>query len=179
MPIYEFYCSDCHTVFSFFSATVDTAARPGCPRCGRPELPRKPSTFAAVRGGGGAGEGEEGGEGGPFAGMDEARMERAMASLAGEMEGLGENENPDPRQLAQFMRRFGEAAGMEPGPKLQEMLRQLDAGADPESLDDELGGGTDEDDDAAFSELFQTPGQKAGAKTSRRRPAVDETLYFL
>jgi hypothetical protein len=28
MTIYEFYCPDCHTVYSFFSSTIDTAASP-------------------------------------------------------------------------------------------------------------------------------------------------------
>jgi putative FmdB family regulatory protein len=35
MPIYEFYCPDCHTVFSFFSSRIDTAVRPACPQCGK------------------------------------------------------------------------------------------------------------------------------------------------
>jgi putative FmdB family regulatory protein len=168
MPIYEFYCIDCHTIFNFLSSTVNTEARPACPRCGRPELERKPSRFATVRGGG---ESEpETDETDPFGHLDDEKMEGAMASLAGEMEGLGDDENPDPRQLARFLRRFGETTGLEPGPKLQEMLAKLDAGADPDSLDDE---------NADLSELFQVKKKEAAARARSRRPAVDETLYFL
>lgn len=181
MPIYEFYCPDCHTVFSFFSAAVNTEARPACPECGRPELGRRPSRFATVRAGRG-GEEEEGGGEELIPGLDEERMERAMAQLAGEMGELGgfdgeEEATPDPRQLARFMRRFGEVAGLEPGPKLQEMLRKLESGADPDSLEDDFPE-DGEDDAAAFAELFQL--KKAGGRASRRgRPRIDETLHFL
>jgi len=45
MPIYEFYCVDCHTVFNFFSRRIDTEKRPSCPRCGRPGLERRLQQF--------------------------------------------------------------------------------------------------------------------------------------
>jgi hypothetical protein len=34
MPIYEFYCEDCHTIFNFFSKNVNTTKKPN----GRPAL---------------------------------------------------------------------------------------------------------------------------------------------
>ncbi|MEZ5312265.1 MAG: hypothetical protein R2862_00750 [Thermoanaerobaculia bacterium] len=43
VPIYEFYCRACNTVFSFFSSRVDPGVRPACQSYGAPELPRKPS----------------------------------------------------------------------------------------------------------------------------------------
>ena len=180
MPIYEFYCPDCHTVFSFFSPRVDTEARPPCPGCGRPELGRRPSRIATVSRLGSAGEGGEESES-PIPGLDEQRMERAMEQLAGEMEamgGLDGDESPDPRQLARFMRRFGDVSGLEPGPKLEEMLRQLESGADPDSLDDDFDGAGEGDDAAAFAELFKT--KRAGGRGTRRgKPRIDETLHFL
>ncbi len=51
MPVYEFYCPDCHAIFNFFSRRVDTETQPACPRCGRPELGRQASLFAISRGG--------------------------------------------------------------------------------------------------------------------------------
>jgi hypothetical protein len=75
------------------------------------------------------------------------------------------------------MRRFGEVAGLEPGPKLQEMIRKLESGADPDSLEEEFPD-EGEDEGEAFAELFQV--KKPGGKASRRgRPRVDETLHFL
>ncbi len=50
MPVYEFYCADCHTVYNFFSQSVNTAKRPTCPKCGRPELERRASLFAISKG---------------------------------------------------------------------------------------------------------------------------------
>jgi putative FmdB family regulatory protein len=34
MPVYEFYCEPCHTIFSFYSKTVRSSKdNPVCPRC--------------------------------------------------------------------------------------------------------------------------------------------------
>lgn len=168
MPIYEFYCRDCHLLLNFFSARVDTDARPECPHCGRPGLERRPARFATLRGGDG-GEGEEAPEE-----LDEGRMEAAMDSLLGEMEELGESE--DPRHLARMLRSVGEASGLEPGEKMREILGRLEAGEDPESLEDEmedLG-----DDEEGLSELFRRR-REGGAAPSARPPGVDEELYFL
>lgn len=172
MPIYEFYCPDCHTVFSFFSARVDTEARPACPRCARPDLGRRPSTFAVARGGGE--RAEEGGEGLPE-GLDEARFESAMSSL---LEGLPEGAEEDPRTMAKLMRSFGEAAGVEPGPKMEEMLRRLEAGEDPDRLEEELGGGEGEEgaEDSPLGDFFQA---KKLARSRTSKPRIDKELHFL
>lgn len=175
MPIYEFYCPDCHTVFSFFSSSIDTSARPSCPRCGRPELERRPSRFAALRGG--AKDKDEADEGSPFGDLDDERMERAMASMAGEMAGLGEGDGAeDPRALARMLRKFGDATGLAAGPRMEDMLRRLEAGEDPDELESEMGGGEEGGDDDDLSEFFQV---RKTAKARQRRPRVDDTLYFL
>lgn len=172
MPIYEFYCSDCNTVFSFFSKSTDTETRPDCPRCNRPELERRPSRFAIGKP---ASEDSAGMEDDPFAGMDEDRLEQAMMSMAGEMESMGEGDE-DPRAMARFLRRFGETMGMEAGPRMEEMLSRLESGEDPDALEQELGG---EDDEGDLSEWFQLR-KKAGELRDRmKRPRVDDTLYFL
>ena len=58
MPIYEFYCADCHAVFNFLARKPDTKKRPKCPRCGRPKLDRKVSRFAISKGRSEPGEGD-------------------------------------------------------------------------------------------------------------------------
>jgi putative FmdB family regulatory protein len=171
MPIYEFYCPDCHTIFSFFSVAINTEARPACPRCGRPDLGRRPSTFATLRRG--TGEGTEGEEDPALGGLDEERLEGAMESVLGDMD---ESAEEDPRAMARLMRRFTEAAGMAPGPRMEAMLRRLEAGEDPEALEDELGDGEGGEDDL-LGEFFQA--KKAARARRTGRPRVDKELYFL
>ncbi len=189
VPIYEFYCPDCHTVFSFFSSRIDTAVQPACPQCGRPELGRRPSRFAALKGskpgaGGDAAAGELD-ENDPLGGLDEEKMAGVMESLAGEMEGMDEGAQQDPKQLAQFLARFQEATGLEAGPKMEEMLARLKEGADMDELEAEMGGagpegaGSDEGEGGGaddFSDFFRA---KRAAAARRKAPRVDETLHFL
>jgi putative FmdB family regulatory protein len=174
MPIYEFYCLECHMLFNFFSATVDTASSPACPRCGRSPLARRPARFATLsRTVDGQQDDELGGED-PLAGLDEERLERAMEAMAGELDRMGDEE--DPRQMARFFRTFGDAAGMKLGPRMEEMLQRLEAGEDPDSLEEELGGVEGEASED-MDEWFQLK-EKARSLRSRR-PRVDEKLYFL
>ncbi|MDH3402303.1 MAG: zinc ribbon domain-containing protein [Acidobacteriota bacterium] len=164
MPIYEFYCSACHALFSFYSARVDTEKRPSCPRCGTPELERKPARFATL---GGAAEGEDGEP-------EDARLDRAMAQLAGELESAADGD--DPRQMARMMRRLGEASGLDLGSGMESMIARLEAGEDPDALDDEMAEleGAEGSD---AGELFRLR-RRAAARRSRR-PTVDDELYFL
>jgi putative FmdB family regulatory protein len=179
VPIYEFYCADCHTVFSFFSARVAPEARPTCPRCGRPELPRRPSRFATISARAATEpEGAGGIEDPLFGQVDEERLEHAFEAMASEFEGLeagGEGAEPDPRQMSRALRRFTELTGLEAGPKMRDMLDRLERGEDPESLEADLGTGEAGDEDLA--EFFQLRSKLAAARS--HRPKVDETLYFL
>lgn len=171
MPIYEFYCPDCHTVYSFFSSRIAPEASPDCPRCARPALGRRPSRFATPRG-----RTEEPAAGGDdlFAGLDETRLEAAMEQLAGEVGDL-EGEGPqDPRQVSRFLRRFSDLTGLEAGPKMRDLLERLDRGEDPDALEAEMGGGEGDDD---LAELFRL--KPAALARRLRRPKIDETLYFL
>ncbi len=165
MPIYEFLCADCNTLFNFFSARIDTEARPTCPRCSR-QLERRPATFATLKHRGDA-------EPDPFDGLDENALDRAMEAMAAEVEGGGDQE--DPRAMARVLRKFGEASGMEMGPRMEDLLARLESGADPDALEAELGDELDSDE--SLEGLFQV--RKALAAEIRRRPRVDEQLYFL
>jgi hypothetical protein len=100
-----------------------------------------------------------------------------MDSLAGEMEGLSDAEAENPAHLARFFRKFGEASGLEPGPRMEEMLRRLERGEDPDELEEEYGGDPESSDEEMLGEFFQLKKQ-AQARRSRK-PAVDDTLYFL
>jgi putative FmdB family regulatory protein len=175
LPIYEFYCVACHTVFSFFSARVAPEARPACPRCGRPKLPRRPSRFATLRPGRSE-SGEEAEDLDPLAGVDDARLERAFESMASEFESLDGAAQPDPRQLSRVLRRFTELTGLEAGPKLRDVLDRLERGEDPEALEGEMAGGEDSADED-LSEFFRLKSKVLARRAAR--PRVDETLHFL
>jgi putative FmdB family regulatory protein len=175
MPIYEFYCAACHTLFNFFSPRIDTSTRPSCPRCGRPELERRPARFATLKRSSGAESEAEGEEDNPFPGLDEERLERAMESMAGELEKAGDEE--DPRQMARFFRRFGDVAGMRLGPRMEDMLRRLEKGEDMDALEEEMGGGGVEGAEGELEDWFQL--KETAKRLRQRRPKVDETLYFL
>lgn len=167
MPIYEFYCPDCHVIFSFLSRRINTRKKPDCPRCGRSKISRKPSTFAISR------QLEESDDD-PLANMDEDRLEQAMASLASEAEGLDED---DPRQAARFMRRLYDAAGLEAGAGMEEALRRMESGEDPDEIEEELGDVLEEEDPFAGGSSG-----KSKIKALRRKylPArVDPHLYDL
>lgn len=162
MPVYEFYCADCHTIFNFLSRRMNVDRRPACPRCGRLELERQVSRFAVSKG-----RKDEPAEGMPD--IDEARLGKAVMNLASEMEGMDEN---DPRQMARFMRKLTEASGLSPGPGIEEAINRLEAGEDPERIEAELGDLVD----------TETPFTRQGIRGLRRKltpPAHDETLYTL
>ena len=164
MPIYEFYCPGCHRIFSFLARRPAGSRVPPCPRCGKRGLERQASRFAVSRGRAEAPVDDDGPEG-----LDEGRLEQAMASLAGEMDRVDQD---DPRQMAGLMRRLYQATGLALGPGMDEAIRRLEAGEDPDEIEDEMGDVLEQED--PFS-----AGGAPGLKGLRRRlpPSRDETLY--
>lgn len=162
MPIYEFYCTSCNTVFSFFSRTVNTTKIPSCPKCRR-RLKRQMSLFAK----GSGRKGDEVGDGMPP--IDEAKMERAMAMIAGEAEKLDEN---DPRQTAQLMRKFSDATGLSLGSGMDEALNRMEKGEDPDRIEADMADLLDSEEP-----FLKTGKGKRGVR--KPKPRVDETLYDL
>jgi putative FmdB family regulatory protein len=171
MPIYEFYCPHCHRLFNFLSRSVNTDTVPPCPLCQGKDLARRVSAFAISKGR----KEEPAQASGPEPDIDEARLERVMESMAGEMQGIDEN---DPRQGASFMRRMFEAAGVPVAGGMEEALRRMEAGEDPEKIEAEMGDVFDVD---PFSGLgAKDPGEAArGLAALRRRlpPSLDPELH--
>jgi putative FmdB family regulatory protein len=164
MPIYEFYCSDCNTIFNFFSRTVNTKKRPKCPRCKIKTLTRQVSLFSVT----GRAKEESDIEDLPF---DESKMEQAMRMLAGEADKIDEE---DPRQAANLMRKLSDMTGMKLGPGMEEALSRMEGGEDPEKLEAEMGDLLENEDP------FILPGRKGKDVTAKRpAPFKDDTLYDL
>lgn len=165
MPLYEFYCSDCHRIFNFLSRSVNTSKRPSCPKCRRPRIERKVSSFAISKG-----LSEPAADGMPD--IDESRMEQVMSELANDAEGMSED---DPRQMAGMMRKLYDATGLKMGGGMEEAIRRMEAGEDPDKIDQEMGDLLEEEDP------FLAGGGRS-LKNLRRKlspPSVDDTLYDL
>lgn len=164
MPIYEFYCPDCNTIYSFLSKRVTTSERPSCPTCeSGKKLEKQVSAFSSI------GNVEEGDAGGdlPF---DEQKMERALEQLAGEAESVSED---NPRQAAELLRKFSNMTGMELGDGMREALARLEEGEDPEAIEAEMGDALENEDPFNMSE-----GGAGGQRRRRPPPAKrDATLY--
>lgn len=165
MPIYEFYCGKCNTIYNFFSRSVNTEKVPDCPKCKHARLQRKVSLFAAITG-------RAKGDGETDCGMppiDESKMEKAMAMLANEADKISED---DPRQAARLMRKLSEATGLKMGAGMEEALSRMERGEDPEAIEQQMGDLLEGEDPFVFE-------QKSRAACKKASPNVDETLYDL
>ncbi|NEV60845.1 FmdB family zinc ribbon protein [Thiorhodococcus minor] len=174
MPVYEFYCPDCHTIYNFFSRRVDTQTRPMCPSCGRPELDRQASLFA-ISSGRADGDDAAGDDDLP-PGMDEEKLMSAMASMAGELEHL---DDEDPKQAALAMRKLFQASGLKMGDAMSEAIRRMEAGEDPDQIDAELGDALEQEDPFSAGGGKQTIEALKQMRRDLLPPKRDETWYPL
>lgn len=172
MPIYEFYCPDNNKVYSFFARSL--AHRDSLPRCpdgAHLKLHKCVSGFAVT------GRAKEpsahGGED-----LDDPRMEAAMAEMEREMASMDE-ENPDPRKMGQLMRRMASLTGEKLPAAMEEMVGRLEAGEDPEKLEQEFG-----DLDGEMDGFGEDPGDAGDEATASRNlwhrirgPRRDPVLY--
>lgn len=156
MPIYEFLCPPCNTIFSFHSFRVDTAKVPACPKCGHADLRRVPSAFGVATSRPDSSAGDAGDD------ADDPRLEREMMRLASELEGMDDS---DPRQMARAVRKMTELAGEPITPAMEEMIRRLEAGEDPDRIEEELGDALEEEAEAAGGAVGGAP------------PSRDDRIY--
>jgi putative FmdB family regulatory protein len=163
MPIYEFYCARCNTIFNFFSRSVNTGKVPGCPRCKARKLQRRMSVFSVI-------SAQRDKTDDTLPPIDETRMARAMEMLGREAEKV---DGDDPRQAAAMMRQISEAAGLRLKPEMEEVLSRMERGEDPEKIEEEMGDLLDGDDPFSLEGMSRKKGNRGSA------PRVDETLYDL
>lgn len=165
MPIYEFFCQPCNTIYKFFSQRVNTEKIPKCPKCGYEKLKRRPSLFAAITGS----RKEEGELDKNMPPIDESKMEKAMGMLAKEADKINED---DPKQAAQLMRKLTEATGLKIGAGMEEALHRMEKGEDPEKIEEEMGDLLEQEDPF----ILESKGKNV---TKKPKPKVDDTLYDL
>ena len=165
MPIYEFFSPDTNKVYSFFARSLSQRDRvPRCPDKPGARMERMVSRFAVT------GRAEE--KQASSAGGADPRMERVMAEMQNEMSGIDES-NPDPKALGRMMRKMTEATGQPMPKEMEQMIRRMEAGEDPEKLEEEFGD--------AFEGMDMpgedTPGEPGSPRHSFRRPVRDPALY--
>jgi hypothetical protein len=169
MPIYEFYCPDNHRIYQFYARSLAQGGTvPKCPDNPKFRMRKVLSAFAV----GGSGH-PEGGEGAAAA-ADESpgggRMEAAMGAMEREFSGVDEN---DPKAMGRMMRRMAEITGEKMGGDMEEVVRKLEEGADPESLDEQLGAEPAEGD----PRTSPAGGESRRRTRTRHVPSRDPKLY--
>ena len=167
MPIYEFACPNCRVIFSFLAKTTRPDRPPACPKCRGRRMHKQVSRFAAPKGvQEPAGPGPAGGDE-PGAGVDEARMMRAMGELERDMDHLDEN---NPRHMAHMMKKMKDL--MPPGSVPKELdiaIKRLEKGEDPESIEADMGD--------VLGGLLGPEGAEGGSAGGEAAYAKDSGLY--
>lgn len=162
MPIYEFYSPDTNRIYSFFARGFSQAKKiPRCPDRPGARMERLLSKFAVT------GRAKE--KSAPAA--TDSRMERVMAEMERAIGGVDEN-NPDPRAIGRMMRAMAGATGQPMPSEMEQMVRRLEAGEDPEKLEEEFGDAFDAMDPGSQPD----PGERA-PRAKAHRPSRDPTLH--
>jgi hypothetical protein len=142
MPIYEYYCADNHTIYQFYAKTVAQGqTTPKCPDNPKFRLKKLVSAFAITSGG----AKDETREKEPAAGAEanDPRMEAAMSAMETEFSNVDEN---DPKAMARMVRRMSELTGEKVDGQFEEVVRKLEEGTDPESLEETFGSKSEPED---------------------------------
>ncbi|MBK8475102.1 MAG: FmdB family transcriptional regulator [Opitutaceae bacterium] len=177
MPIYEYYCPENHKIYQFFAKTLAQGQTlPQCPDNPAYRMERMMSAFAitgrnaepaaapsAATGMESEGRSDTGDVGGE---PEDARMESAFSEMEREMDGVDEN---DPRAMGRMMRRMSELTGEKLDEQMEEVVRKLEEGTDPDLLEEQMGGAFPEGEDGDAS------GGMGGGR--RGAPMRDPQLY--
>ncbi|QYM77650.1 FmdB family transcriptional regulator [Horticoccus luteus] len=140
MPIYEYYCPDNHTIYQFFAKTLAQGQTvPKCPENPKFRMRKIVSAFAINTGGKRIEDGTNPDPSAAFGGGEQGdpRMDAAMGAMEKEFANVDEN---DPRAMGRMMRRMAELTGEKIDGEMEEVVRKLEEGADPDSLEEQLGG---------------------------------------
>ena len=181
MPIYEFHSPDSGKIYSFYAPSTSYAdLRPLCPDGKNKKMVKLLSGFSIT------GKREELPEVSsdsdpedPFAGMDPDQANRMMKELENSIAGMDED-NPDPKQMGSLMRRMCELSGENMDEPMEEVVRKLEEGMNPEELEERMGDLMGNEDDGESPESPDDGNESAQSKLKRllmKRPQRDPTLY--
>jgi hypothetical protein len=173
MPIYEFYCPKNNKLYSFYARSLAMAQKtPRCPDNPKWKLERVISSFAVT------GRAKEKPDAPPGGDDMDPRMEAAMMQMEREFGGM-DTENPDPKMLARMMRKMAALTGEKMPGRLEEMMGRMEAGENPEKLEEEYGDALDEMDasEPGAADNEEGKAMKEQWRKLRKRPMRDKTLY--
>jgi hypothetical protein len=174
MPIYEYYCAGNNTIYQFFAKTLAQGGT--IPRC--PDNPAYPlvkmlSPFAvAKKSPGGEAEGPAAA---PGDAAEDSRMEAAMSAMESEFSQVDEN---DPRAMGRMMRRMAEMTGEKIDGDMEEVVRKLEEGTDPDALEEQFGAGeAGADEEGAATPAAAREEARHRFRARRLPPNRDPKLY--
>jgi hypothetical protein len=129
-------------VYQFYAKTLAQGRTvPPCPDNPKYLMRKVVSSFAVTKGGKSedapAAPAPVGGDA-----AEDARMEAAMGAMEQEFASVDEN---DPRAMGRMMRRMAELTGEKIDGEMEEVVRKLEEGAEPDTLEEALGGGAGDD----------------------------------
>jgi hypothetical protein len=177
MPIYEYFCPEHNKIYQFYAKTLAQGqAVPKCPDDSKHRMVKMLSAFSVPS----SSRQSRDATGSPPAApgglsSEDAQMEKAMSAMESEFSNVDEN---DPRAMGRMMRRMAELTGEKIDGEAEEMVRKLEEGADPESLEEQ--GGVDQpppggEDPFAVPSPPSEPRERSRAR--RRPPVRDPKLY--
>ena len=142
MPIYEYYSPDTHKIYKFYATSIaqkDTI--PKCPDGDQHRMQRTLSAFAITgKTRKSKKEGEE-----PLSiqdediNMEDPRVQAMMKEMERTVDGM-DPENPDPRVMGSLLRKMGDTMGEKFDDQMEEVVRKLEEGHDPDTLESDLDG---------------------------------------
>jgi putative FmdB family regulatory protein len=125
MPTYEYRCLDCRKRVSLYQSYQEYGTvAVTCPHCGSTSLKRRIPRVRVLR-------------------SEDSRID----SMA-DPDSWGDVDENDPRSIARAMRRMGDEMGEDLPDEFDEVVDRLEAGEDPEAIEDslpDLGGDDDSD----------------------------------
>lgn len=106
MPIYEYRCSSCGRRLQLFFRSFGAAEGARCPHCQSVDLARLPSRVAQVR------------------------SESGYRDFLSDPSNFSDVDYENPRSVAEWAKKMGEATGEDLGTDYEEMVEQMERGED-------------------------------------------------